>query len=279
MSVAAARTARDYKSDVKPTWCPGCGGYGVLSATHKALATLQLSPHEVVFVSGIGCSSRMPYFMRTYGFHGVHGRALPIAQGVKLAAPQLTVFAVGGDGDLFSIGAGHMPHAAARNVDITVINMDNSIYGLTKGQTSPTSPRGHRTKSTPYGALVEPQNPVLMALSFGATFVARGYSARPKQLSELIVQGVRHKGFSFVHVVSPCTEFNNTFNYFDSAVEELPAEHDRSNMGAAIGLALAEEKVHLGVFYQIDRPTFDEAAGHLAEAKPFDAEEFFRRYE
>src|SRR3990170_7875203 len=161
---AEVLTVKEYKSGDKPTWCPGCGDFGVLSATYKALAALQLKPHEVVFVSGIGCSSRMPYFMRTYGFHGVHGRALPIAQGVKLAAPQLTVFAVGGDGDLFSIGAGHMPHAAARNVDITVINMDNSIYGLTKGQTSPTSARGHKTKSTPYGALVEPMNPVLMEL-------------------------------------------------------------------------------------------------------------------
>lgn len=279
MSTTSALTVQNYKSDVRPTWCPGCGDFGVLTATYKALAALQLSPHDVVFVSGIGCSSRMPYFMHTYGFHGVHGRALPIAQGVKLAAPHLTVFAVGGDGDLFSIGAGHMPHAAARNVDITVINMDNAIYGLTKGQTSPTSPRGQKTKSTPYGAIVEPMNPVLMALSFGATFVARGYSARPKQLSDLIVRGVRHKGFSFVHVVSPCAEFNNSFNYFDSAVEDLPADHDTSNVAAAIGLAVTENRVHLGVFYQIERPTFDEATVHLAEAKAFDAEEFFERYE
>jgi 2-oxoglutarate ferredoxin oxidoreductase subunit beta len=251
----------------------------VLSATYKALATLQLPPHETVIVSGIGCSSRMPYFLRTYGFHGVHGRSLPIAQGVKLAAPHLTVLAVGGDGDLFSIGAGHIPHAAARNIDITVINMDNSIYGLTKGQTSPTSPSGHKTKSTPYGALVQPMNPVLMALSFGATFVARGYSAKPKLLTDLIVQAVRHKGFSFVHVVSPCTEFNNTFTYFDAHVADLPASHDNSNAAAAIALAVAEDKVNLGVFYQIEKPTFDEASHRLSQTKPIDVEEYFKRYQ
>lgn len=272
-------TIQDFKSEIKPTWCPGCGDFGVLSATYKALVALDVQPHEVVIVSGIGCSSRLPYFMRTYGFHGVHGRALPIAQGVKLAGPRLTVLAVGGDGDLLSIGAGHLPHAASRNVDITVINMDNSIYGLTKGQTSPTSHRGAKTKSTPYGALVEAMNPVLLALSYGASFVARGYSAKPKQLTDLIVQAVQHRGFAFVHVLSPCAEFNNTFRQLDSMVEDLPADHDTGKLGAAISSTLVDQKLHLGVFYRQERETFNEASERLTPAGPFDAQSFFRHYE
>ena len=242
--------AKDYKSGVKPVWCPGCGDFGVLSATYKALTALQLKPHEVVVVSGIGCSSRIPYFMRTYGIHGVHGRPLPIATGVKMANPSLTVFAMGGDGDLMSIGAGHMPHAAARNVDITVIMMDNQTYGLTKAQTSPTSATGHISKSTPFGAIARPFKPVVLALAYGATFVARGYSARANELSELIVQGVQHHGFSFIHVQSPCTEFHNTYDYYDKVAEEMPPEHDTSDLAAALHLALTEERVHLGVFYR-----------------------------
>src|SRR4030042_1503641 len=146
---------KDYKSAVKPVWCPGCGDFGVLSAMYKALATLQLKPHEVVVVSGIGCSSRIPYFLHTYGIHGVHGRPIPIATGVKMANPDLTVFAMGGDGDLMSIGAGHLPPAAARKVAITVVMMDNQIYGLTKAQASPTSVTGQISKSTPFGAVAK----------------------------------------------------------------------------------------------------------------------------
>jgi 2-oxoglutarate ferredoxin oxidoreductase subunit beta len=201
-----------------------------------------------------------------------------VAQGVKLAAPHLTVLAVGGDGDLFSIGAGHFPHAAARNVDITVINMDNSIYGLTKGQTSPTSPQGHKTKSTPYGAIVQPMNPVLFALSYGASFVARGYSAKPKVLSDLIGEAIRHKGFSFVHVVSPCTEFNNTFSFFDEATENLPEDHDTSDVGEAIRLSFTHEKTRVGVFYKVERPTFEVASRGATESRPFEAVEYFTRY-
>src|SRR5436305_7041974 len=143
-------TPKDYKSDVKPTWCPGCGDFGVLNAAFRGLAGLRLVPDQTVVVSGIGCSSRLPHFMKTFGFHSVHGRALPVAQGLKMARPDLTVLAVGGDGDFFSIGAGHLVHAALRNIDITAVVMDNETYGLTKGQTSPTSAPGQVTKSTPY---------------------------------------------------------------------------------------------------------------------------------
>ncbi|MEE8370100.1 MAG: 2-oxoacid:ferredoxin oxidoreductase subunit beta, partial [Dehalococcoidia bacterium] len=208
-------TVKDYRSDIKPIWCPGCGDFGVLSATFKALATLQLPRHETVVVAGIGCSSRTPYFMSTYGVHGVHGRALPIATGVKLANPKLSVIVMGGDGDLMAIGIGHFPHAAARNIDLTCIMMDNQTYGLTKAQASPTSDIGQKSKTTPYGVISKPMNPILFALTNGATFVARGYSARPNDLTKLIIQGIEHQGFSFIQVRSPCVEFLDTFDYLD----------------------------------------------------------------
>jgi 2-oxoglutarate ferredoxin oxidoreductase subunit beta len=273
-------SVRDYKSDVKPVWCPGCGDFGVLSATSKALVALQLKPHEVVVVSGIGCSSRIPYFLRTYGIHGVHGRPIPIATGVKMANPSLTVFAMGGDGDLMSIGAGHLPHAAARNIDITVVMMDNQIYGLTKAQASPTSVTGQISKSTPFGAVAKQLKPVLLALAYGATYVARGYSARANELSELIVQGVQHRGFSFIHVQSPCTEFNNTYSYFDEVVTEVPPEHDTSDQAAALHLALTEEQTHLGVFYRDEsREAFEQRSREFVEeVGEFNLDEYLKRF-
>lgn len=272
-------SVKDYKSGVKPTWCPGCGDFGVLSATYKAFTQLQLKRHDVMVVSGIGCSSRIPYFMSTYGVHGVHGRAVPLATGVKLARPDLTVVAMGGDGDLMSIGAGHMPHAAARNVDITVLLMDNQTYGLTHAQASPTSNIGHVSRSTPYGDIVQPMQPTLLALAYGATFVARGYSARANQLAELLVRGIQHKGFAFIHVQSPCTEFHNTFDYFDQSVEEMPEGWDEADREGAIRLALTEDRVHLGVFYEEARPAYDEQSHHLVpEQLDFDVRSYLERF-
>ncbi|GBD14259.1 2-oxoglutarate oxidoreductase subunit KorB [bacterium HR25] len=261
---AGMLTVKDYKSDQKPVWCPGCGDFGVLSATFKALAALQLPKHQVVVVSGIGCSSRSPYFMSTFGLHGVHGRALPIATGLKLARPDLTVLVMGGDGDLMAIGAGHLPHAAARNIDITCVMMDNQTYGLTKAQASPTSFIGQKTKSTPYGVIAKPLNPVLFALVYGATFVARGYSARPNELANILVEAIKHKGFSFVHVQSPCAEFYNTYDYYDQRVTELPPDWDRHDLKAAVELALTEDRVHLGVFYEGERPVYELQARQAA---------------
>jgi 2-oxoglutarate ferredoxin oxidoreductase subunit beta len=234
----------------------------------------------VVVVSGIGCSSRIPYFLRTYGIHGVHGRPIPIATGVKMANPSLTVFAMGGDGDLMSIGAGHLPHAAARNIDITVVMMDNQIYGLTKAQASPTSVTGQISKSTPFGAVAKQLKPVLLALAYGATYVARGYSARANELSELIVQGVQHRGFSFIHVQSPCTEFNNTYSYFDEVVTEVPPEHDTSDQAAALHLALTEEQTHLGVFYRDEsREAFEQRSREFVEeVGEFNLDEYLKRF-
>lgn len=276
---AEVLTVKDYKSGDKPVWCPGCGDFGVLSATYKALAALQLQRHEVVVVSGIGCSSRTPYFMSTFGVHGVHGRALPIATGMKLANPDLTILVMGGDGDLMSIGAGHFPHTAARNVDITCVMMDNQTYGLTKAQSSPTSFMGHKSKSTPYGVVSKPMLPVLFALANGASFVARGYSARPNDLTELVIRGIRHPGFSFIHVQSPCAEFFNTYDYYDQHVQDLPPDWDPHNLKAAVETALTEEKVYLGVFYEEERPIFSRAVREFEpEAKQFDLAEYLQRF-
>ena len=272
-------TPKDYKSDVKPTWCPGCGDFGVLNATYRGLAGLKLASDETVVVSGIGCSSRFPHFLKTFGFHTVHGRALPVAQGLKMARPDLTVVAVGGDGDMFSIGMGHLVHAALRNIDITVVVMDNEIYGLTKGQTSPTSPHGHVTKSTPYGLLASQFNPISTVLSLNVSFVARGYSAKPKELAALIEQGVQHKGFSFIHVLSPCPTFYHTFDAWDAAVTPIASSHDASSRAQAMTLAMETEKQYTGLFFKEDRPTMDQAAHQLVkESKPFDIAKYMNRY-
>ncbi|MBI3953919.1 MAG: 2-oxoacid:ferredoxin oxidoreductase subunit beta [Chloroflexi bacterium] len=270
---------KDFRSEVKPTWCPGCGDFGVLSATYKALADLHLKREEVVVVSGIGCSSRFPYFLSTYGMHTLHGRALPVATGIKLTRPDLTVLAAGGDGDLFSIGAGHTPHAAARNIDICVLNMDNQTYGLTKAQASPTSLLGHKSKSTPYGVIAQPMNPVLLALAAGASFVARGYSARPKLLTDMIKAGITHKGFAFIHTQSPCVEFHNTFEYYDQRVEEVPADHNPRDLEAAMRLALHPDKFYVGIIYQNERPTFEITAHEFEqEVRPFDGAAYLSQF-
>jgi 2-oxoglutarate ferredoxin oxidoreductase subunit beta len=272
-------TVKDYKSEVKPTWCPGCGDFGVLNATYRGLANLKLQPDETVVVSGIGCSSRFPHFMKTFGFHSVHGRALPVAQGLKMARPDLTVVAVGGDGDFFSIGAGHLLHAALRNINITVVVMDNEIYGLTKGQTSPTSPHGHVTKSTPYGLLASQFNPVATVLSLNVGFVARGYSAKPKELAALIEQGIQYQGFAFIHALSPCPTFYHTFDAWDAAATPIPVEHDSSDRGSAIRLAMETEKQYMGLFYREERPTMDQEARKLVTTvKNFNIEDYMKRY-
>jgi 2-oxoglutarate ferredoxin oxidoreductase subunit beta len=241
---------KDLKSDVKPIWCPGCGDYGVYNALLKVVADLKLDPAHVAIASGIGCSGRFPAFVNAYGFHGVHGRVLPLATGIKLANPELTVFAVGGDGDAFSIGAGHLPHAARRNVDITYVVMDNEIYGLTKGQPSPTSPLGMEKKASPYGTYDIPLNPIAMVLSYGATFVARGFSSQPRELVELIKRGVQHPGFSFIQVMSPCVTFFDTYAHFKEITAPISESHDTTDRLAAMKLALETHVQHLGVFYE-----------------------------
>jgi 2-oxoglutarate ferredoxin oxidoreductase subunit beta len=200
-------TAGDFKSDLKPIWCPGCGDYGVVAALTRALAAIGRPPHEIAFVSGIGCSSRIPGYTTAYGFNTVHGRALPIAQGIKLANPELLVLVASGDGDGFSIGGGHVPHVIRRNIDLTYIVMDNQIYGLTKGQLSPTSHRGRKTATSSFGSLEDPVNPLLYVMGYGASFVAQGTPADMAGLGRLIEEGIRFPGFAFINVQSPCVTY------------------------------------------------------------------------
>jgi 2-oxoglutarate ferredoxin oxidoreductase subunit beta len=216
-------TLADLKGKVDPDWCPGCGDFGVLSAIQKALVELQIPNHNVVAISGIGCSSNLPGFINTYGMHTLHGRALAVAAGLKLANHELTVLVTGGDGDGFGIGGNHFVHSMRRNVDLLYIVMDNQIYGLTTGQTSPTSRIGMKTKSMPFGNIEAPVNPILLALAAGATFVARGYSGDQKHLTELIKRGIEHKGFSFLDVFSPCVTYNhdNTYQWYRPRVKRL----------------------------------------------------------
>ena len=262
------------KSDTKPTWCPGCGDYGVVAAVEMALKKLRIPSHTVVVVSGIGCSSNLPHFLSSYGFHGIHGRSLPVAEGIRWANHGLTVLATGGDGDGFGIGAGHFVHAMRRNVNLTYVTMDNEIYGLTTGQASPTSMMGQRTKSTPTGVIENPIDPIALALASGATYIARGFSGDVKHMADLIANGIAHNGFSFVDALSPCVTYNkiNTFDWFRQRVYKLEnAGHDPTNIVQAWERSLEwGDKVPIGLFYRTERPTYEDleealAAGPLAQ--------------
>ncbi len=274
--------AKDYKSDLKPIWCPGCGDFGVVQAIYRALASVGRPPHEIAFVSGIGCSSRIPGYTTAYGFNSVHGRALPIAQGIKLANPGLLVLVAGGDGDGFSIGGGHVAHAVRRNIDLTYIVMDNQIYGLTKGQLSPTSPRGLKTASSTWGSLENPVNPLLYVLGYGASFVAQGTPADMQGLAAVIEEGIRFPGFAFVNVQSPCVTYGQEEQQLKAhkgTMEALASlGHDPADRLKA--MALASEyghKLHTGVFYRNPSPppTYEAEARRRqeetkAEARPKD---------
>ncbi len=251
--------AKDYKSDLKPIWCPGCGDFGVVQAIYRALASVGRPPHEIAFVSGIGCSSRIPGYTTVYGFNSVHGRALPIAQGIKLARPELLVLVAGGDGDGFSIGGGHVAHAIRRNLDLTYIIMDNQIYGLTKGQLSPTSPKGLKTASSAYGSMEDPVNPLLYVLGYGARFVAQGTPADMAGLAQIIEEGIRFPGFAFVNVQSPCITYGEADQQLKAHKARLQTlkslGHDSSNRIRA--MELAQEygtSLYTGVFYRDQNP-------------------------
>jgi len=206
-------TLNDYRIDITPNWCPGCGDFSVLAAIQRAAVNLRIEPENFVLQSGIGCSGRISGYLNVYGMHTMHGRSLAVAQGVKLANRDLTVVCAGGDGDGFGIGGNHFVHAARRNIDITYIVMDNQIYGLTKGQMSPTSPKGFLTKSSPEGNPESPISPLQLALSANASFIAQGFSGDIKQITSLIEQGIQHKGFAFINIFSPCVTFNKVFTY------------------------------------------------------------------
>ena len=263
---AASGQKQVYTSKNKPIWCAGCGDFGVYASITKALQELNIDKHNVAIVSGIGCSSAMPHAYSTYGVHTLHGRLLPVATGVKLANHGLTVIGTGGDGDGYGIGSGHFIHSARRNIDITYIVMNNETYGLTTGQTSPTALLGRKTKSTPFGVIEMPINPISLAISAGATYVARGFSGDPMHLAQLIKGGIEHKGFSLIDVFSPCVTFNkdNTFEWFRKRVYKLEGVgHNPSNLDAAMQKGMEDmvtqyEKVPIGLFYKIERPTYED---------------------
>ncbi len=253
---------KKFKVDLNPTWCPGCGDYGLLKGLQTALAMLDLDPSNVVIVSGIGCSSNLPHFIKAYGYHSLHGRALPTAQGIKMANPKLTVIAAGGDGDGYGIGVGHLVHACRRNIDITYVVMDNQIYGLTTGQTSPTSDFGSKTKSTPDGNYEFSLNPIFLAISAGATFVARTFSGEPDHMAQIIAKAIQHKGFALVDDISPCVTYNkkNTYQWYKERIYKLEdIGHDPYDITQAIQKATEwEDKIPIGIFYiNPDKPYYE----------------------
>ncbi|HET7521895.1 MAG TPA: 2-oxoacid:ferredoxin oxidoreductase subunit beta [Bacillales bacterium] len=258
-------TVKDFRNKVRPNWCPGCGDFSVQASIQRAAANLGLEPDDMALISGIGCSGRISGYVNTYGFHGTHGRVLPIAQGVKMANRDLTVIAAGGDGDGFAIGMGHTIHAIRRNIDITYIVMDNQVYGLTKGQTSPRSDQGFVTSSTPEGAVESPLSVMEMALTSGGSFVAQGFSSNVKELTSLIEEGVRHKGFSFINVFSPCVTYNkvNSYDWYKENLISLDdiEGYDSSNRIQAMQTLMNHNGLVTGLIYQDkNRPSYQEAA-------------------
>ena len=245
----------DFKSDKQPTWCPGCGDFGTMNGMMKALAETGNDPDNTFIVAGIGCSGKIGTYMHSYALHGVHGRALPVGTGVKIANPELEVMVAGGDGDGYSIGAGHFVHAVRRNVDMTYVVMDNRIYGLTKGQFSPTSREDFETSTSPDGTNQQPVNPLALALAAGGTFIAQSFSSDSQRHAEIVQKAIEHDGFGFVNVYSPCVTFNDvdTYDYFRDAIVDVADEdfdHDRTDYDAAKDLILDRNKEYQGVIYQ-----------------------------
>lgn len=252
-----------YKGKIHPDWCPGCGDFSVLSALQTALLELELKPHQVMVVSGIGCSSNLPGFINTYGMHTLHGRSLAVGTGAKFGNHEMKIICTGGDGDGYGIGGNHFLHVMRRNVDLTYIVMDNQIYGLTTGQVSPTSVKGMKTKTTPHGSVENPINPIPLAMVGGATYVARGFSGKQKHLVQLIKGAIQHKGFSLVDVFSPCVTYNkdNTYQWFNPRVKMLEdQEHDPSDFHKAFeqGNKWGDE-IPIGLFWRRkDLPSLEE---------------------
>jgi 2-oxoglutarate/2-oxoacid ferredoxin oxidoreductase subunit beta len=251
-----ALTVKDLKGHADPEWCPGCGDFGVLHALKQAIVELGLYPDEVLTISGIGCSSNLPGFINTYGMHTLHGRSLAVATGAQLANHKLKVIVTGGDGDGYGIGGNHFLHTMRRNVDLTYTVMDNQIYGLTTGQLSPTSIKGMKTKSTPFGSVENEINPIPLAIVGGATYVARGFTGQVRHLTELIKGGIQHKGFALIDTFSPCVTFNrdNTHEFFKQRTRKLEDQgHDPTDFVRAMekGYEWGEE-IPIGLFWKRD---------------------------
>jgi 2-oxoglutarate/2-oxoacid ferredoxin oxidoreductase subunit beta len=262
--ILSVLTLEDFEGPVSPDWCPGCGDFGVLKSLKEALVTLGIPGHQVLVVSGIGCSSNLPGFIRAYGVHSLHGRALPVATGAKLANHRLNVVAVGGDGDGYGIGLSHVVHAARRNLDLTYVVMNNEVYGLTTGQASPTTMLDMRTKTTPRGCAEMPINPIALGIVSGATYVARAFSGDPKHMSRIIAGGIAHRGFALIDCQSPCVTYNklNTYPWFKERVYRLEDEsgYDSSNLIQAMERAYEwGDRIPTGLFFRSERPTYEES--------------------
>ena len=260
---------QNFKNGINPIWCPGCGDYAVLNAVASALSDLGLATNDVAVVSGIGCSSRLPGYLSSYGFNSIHGRPIPIATGLKAARPDLTVIAAGGDGDGFSIGGGHLMHAVRRNIDLTYIVMDNGIYGLTKGQVSPTTPLGFMTKTTSYGAYEKPVNPLEIMLAYGCSYVAQAFAGDIKSMKALFTEAISFPGFAFVDVISPCPTYRGGMGQFKDlrqiANYLTPETHDETDWDAAHKLTRDKSKMHVGMMYREPRESYLETQHGLKE--------------
>jgi 2-oxoglutarate ferredoxin oxidoreductase subunit beta len=264
-----AVTVKDFASPVKPTWCPGCGDYGIHAALKQALAKAGLAPHEVLIIGGIGCGSKLPDYTHANGFMTLHGRTLPIATGARLGNHNLKVIAVHGDGDGMGLGMGHFVHTARRNLELVDLVQNNQIYGLTKGQYSPTSDAGFVTSTSPDGAFETPVNPVGLALAAGATFLARGFAGDAKGLAEVIAEALQHKGYALVDILQPCVTFNrkNTYDWYRERVYDLAeTDHDPSDRVAAWHKASEwGDRIPLGIIYQVQLPTYEEQLAGLEQ--------------
>ena len=246
-----------------PSWCMGCGDFTILSTIKNVLVELDVDPSNTLIVSGIGCGSKTPHFIKTYGFEGLHGRSLPVASAAKLVNPKLNVIAVTGDGDGYGIGGNHFMHSMRRNLDICHIVQDNEVYGLTKGQTSPTSERGFKSPSTPSGVIEWPVNPLSWALAAGATYIARGYAMDIIHLKKLIAEGIKHKGYALIDVFQPCSTYNKiqTPQWYQQRIYKLENEPGYDPTNRAMAFQKAEEwgaKIPIGLIYKEEKPTYED---------------------
>ena len=255
-----SQEVKTYKSKtIKPVWCPGCGDYGVLAALDKTFKTLEFKQEDIAIVSGIGCSGRFSHYFNSYSLHGTHGRALPTATGLKTVRPDLHVVTIGGDGDGLSIGGGHIAHAARKNVDLTYIILDNNVYGMTKGQSSPTTPLEYKTKTAPYGVYEESLNPIAMFLAYNIGYIARTTSTDSKGLLSILTEAIQHKGFSMVYVMSPCVTYSVLpYAKLKEIVKPLPEDFDPSDKMSAFKYAYSDEHMYTGVFYKEEKSCLNE---------------------